>query len=230
MGDSHALLFAPTRPPVRLSEAGEVILGRSPSCELPLPSAEASRRHAAVLRHESGWVVRDLGSTNGTFVNGHRLEGEHRLRPGDRIEIGGVPVTFCEVDPALAELGGGSDHSMTIIANRPAAAPAALDGTLEEIPTFALLQMLEMGSKSGCLEIQADDGPVRIWLQNGRPVHAETGKQVGADAAIAIVQLERGRFRFEASPPPAETTIQAALTELLLEATRLADETDRERP
>jgi pSer/pThr/pTyr-binding forkhead associated (FHA) protein len=235
---AQALLLAPPRAPLFLPASGEVVMGRGQSCDLPLPSGEASRRHAAIRAGENHYTLRDLGSTNGTFVNGEPIAGERSLEPGDRIQIGDAVVIFCLVDPALAEAAQPSDNCQTIIVERapalsapvalsaPAApsTPAALEGSIEQIPTFALLQMLELGAQSGCLEVESDDGPYRVWLQNGRPVHAEGPKTAGFEAAKLLIGLERGRFQFEAKPPPSECTLEASVTELLLESCRLFDE------
>ena len=63
----------------------------------------------------------------------------------------------------------------------------SFQGSLAEIPAFAVLQILEMGRKTGCLHTECDDGPGRIWLSDGAPTHAETKLQRGFDAAIAVV-------------------------------------------
>lgn len=65
-----------------------VRVGRSPDCELVLDNLGVSRHHASLLREGDGWVVEDLGSANGTFVNGARVGGRAPLRPGDVIGVG----------------------------------------------------------------------------------------------------------------------------------------------
>lgn len=98
-------------------------------------------------------------------------------------------------------------------------------GDLSEIPTVALLQVLELSSKTGLLQIDWSDGGGRIWLRLGAPVHAETGNQVGFDAAVSIANAASGQFRFEPDVASPEQTIQASVTALLLEAARQIDET-----
>jgi Domain of unknown function (DUF4388)/FHA domain len=230
MGErAPALLFAPPLPPVRLEDGREAVLGRGEGCEVRIDSTGASRRHAVVRAAGGEFRVSDLGSTNGTFVNGRRVDGECALRPGDRIEVGGVPVTFCRVDPTLAAAGSRSGSGdRTVLFDSGTSGPVtALHGRLEEIPAYAVLQMLEMGGKTGLLTLEGDDGPVRLWIVSGRPVHAEAEKTRGQEAAFAGLRLERGAFRFEAGTPPPETTLAASLTELLLEAARLGDEEKR---
>jgi S1-C subfamily serine protease len=74
-------------------------LGRDPQSDLPLDpnqDLDASTRHAAVVRTGDRFVVRDLGSRNGTFVNGHRITGDTELKGGDRLRFGpqGPEVEF----------------------------------------------------------------------------------------------------------------------------------------
>jgi pSer/pThr/pTyr-binding forkhead associated (FHA) protein/S1-C subfamily serine protease len=79
-------------------------LGRHPTCDLafdPEKDAEVSARHAAVFRHGPGYVVRDLGSTNGTWVNGTRVRGDRSLEPGDLIRLG---VKGPEIEFAVEEV------------------------------------------------------------------------------------------------------------------------------
>jgi hypothetical protein len=223
-----AFLLAPPLPPVRLEGAREAVLGRGEECDVRVDSGQASRRHAAVRPAAGEYLVRDLGSTNGTFVNGERVAGERLLQPGDRILVGDVSVTFCRMEPAAAARGtatAAGDRTMLFEATAPS---AALGGRLEEIPSYAVLQMLEMGGKSGLLTFEGDQGTVRIWLVDGRPVHAETEKTRGEEAAFAGLRLQHGSFRFEAGPSAPETTLAASLTELLLEAARQRDEEARQ--
>jgi len=217
------MLFLPPLPPVQLRIGEMVTIGRSRSCDLSLRSPDASRRHAEILLAASGWVVRDLDSTNGTFVNGERVT-ERALQPGDRIEIGSDAITFCEVGVELDRVdASASGEAQTMMVERPALGES-FQGSLAEIPPFAVLQILEMGRKTGCLDTDTDDGPGRIWLVDGAPTHAETKLLRGFDAAIAVVHAVAGRFRFEPGAHAPERTIEASVTELLLEASRLLDE------
>ncbi|MBN2248703.1 MAG: DUF3662 domain-containing protein [Coriobacteriia bacterium] len=65
----------------------EVLVGRLAECQIHIADANVSRRHAAFMRLDRGWAIADLGSTNGTRVNGRSIE-RARLRDGDVIEIG----------------------------------------------------------------------------------------------------------------------------------------------
>ena len=65
-----------------------VLIGRNPECTLVLSDDFASGRHARVYRDGDGWVIDDLGSTNGTFVAGNRIVQQVLIGEGVRIRIG----------------------------------------------------------------------------------------------------------------------------------------------
>jgi hypothetical protein len=76
--------------------AGErLTIGRSRECELVVDDPNVSRQHAEVRKTIEGWMVVDLGSTNGVKVNGKRVK-EEVLRPGDKITLGLVDLEFGE--------------------------------------------------------------------------------------------------------------------------------------
>ena len=66
----------------------EIIIGRDTNADIVINIAEISRRHTRFRFEGGGFLVEDLGSTNGTFVNGQRLTGPHMMRPGDRVKLG----------------------------------------------------------------------------------------------------------------------------------------------
>jgi hypothetical protein len=71
----------------------ELLLGRHLGCDVVLPSVKVSRRHARLVFRDGSWILQDLGSTNGTTVNGMRV-GRCTLEPGDRLVIGGHHLTI----------------------------------------------------------------------------------------------------------------------------------------
>ena len=71
-------------------------IGRKEGSALFLASDGISRNHAEIIRVPEGWLLKDCGSTNGTFVNGKRLTGDHLLRPGDSIKFADVRFEVVE--------------------------------------------------------------------------------------------------------------------------------------
>jgi hypothetical protein len=80
------------RPTVVALGGGEVTFGRDPRCTVPLSDAYASERHARVSPDGDGWVVADLGSTNGTYLNQVKLTSAKPIAPGDQLSIGKTVV------------------------------------------------------------------------------------------------------------------------------------------
>jgi len=74
--------------------AQPVSVGRLPECTIPLPDPNVSRRHCEVRASGSSFIVVDLGSTNGTKVNGARIQGEHTLADGDVVSVGPLSMRF----------------------------------------------------------------------------------------------------------------------------------------
>src|SRR3954469_26057415 len=81
-----ARLLALTEGPDILVSRSLVLVGRHPHCDVRLPSIRVSRRHCCLTEVDAIVIVRDLGSTNGTLINGQRVEAG-RLRPGDELSI-----------------------------------------------------------------------------------------------------------------------------------------------
>ncbi|HXG32079.1 MAG TPA: ATP-binding protein [Bryobacteraceae bacterium] len=105
---------------VRLPER-PLSLGRAQDNDLSFPDdAGLSRWHLRIEPHAEGWTVTDLGSKNGTFVNGVPVAGSQRLVPGDRIRAGGVVITFDAGDLPEARA-----PEMTVSLADALAAPAA---------------------------------------------------------------------------------------------------------
>src|SRR3954447_19721051 len=79
----------------RRIEIGEqpLVIGRVPECDIPLSDPNVSRRHAEIRRQGTGFVVVDLGSTNGTRVNGVRVR-EQMLVDGDELAFGNTRMRF----------------------------------------------------------------------------------------------------------------------------------------
>ena len=78
---------------------GEVMIGRSPDCAVSLLDGEVSRNHARLLVSERGIEAQDLGSTNGTLLNGELFEGTVQLKAGDRLGVGGHVLKLVAMDP-----------------------------------------------------------------------------------------------------------------------------------
>ena len=75
-------------------ETERVTIGRQSGCTVVIRDTNVSREHAQLRRRPNGWTLRDLGSTNGTKLNGVRVDDEQMLADGDVIMLGAIKVTF----------------------------------------------------------------------------------------------------------------------------------------
>jgi predicted component of type VI protein secretion system len=101
----------------------EFIIGRSQTCHLCAGSTAISRQHAAIVREDNRVTVKDLGSRNGTLLNGVRIEGEHELVSGDEIIVG--PLKFMvAITPGIANAKRAKVKSVAEAVTRTADAPA----------------------------------------------------------------------------------------------------------
>lgn len=100
-------------------------IGRGETCDITLESGFVSRRHCRVARTAAGFVLADVGSRNGTSVNGRPLGGEHLLVSGDAVTVGDYTLMF--IDPAY--------HSaeFTIPQETGAGAPISCDAATREV-------------------------------------------------------------------------------------------------
>ncbi|HUP61751.1 MAG TPA: SpoIIE family protein phosphatase [Thermoanaerobaculia bacterium] len=87
----YSPLFSPTR---HALEGSAVSIGRASDCSIPIKDRYLSRKHAEIIAVGNTWVLKDLGSANGTYLNGARVEHDQTLRPGDRIRLGDTEIVF----------------------------------------------------------------------------------------------------------------------------------------
>ena len=106
----------PRTPALVLPLRTSVVVGRSRDCGCVLRDATVSRRHALLLHVEGTWWLRDLGSTNGTYVNGSLVVDDVEVRPGDVVSFGAATYQ-------LASTAGSRRRTQRVAPS--AAAPAA---------------------------------------------------------------------------------------------------------
>ncbi|MFM7137444.1 MAG: FHA domain-containing protein [Planctomycetota bacterium] len=163
----------------------KLLIGRAEECDVRPLSEEVSRRHAAVIVGPADVWVEDLGSRNGTFVNGNRIEAKTKLADGDMIRVGSLELRVSCTSPAAGSGGEGeisrwlmaddqaaatSDTTKSVAAATPApgdsaessfvggleAASAAPDGSaVRSSATISLQDLKDAKSKPGTLPGQA---------------------------------------------------------------------------
>src|SRR4051812_43509624 len=108
------------------------LIGRAKECALRAGSEAISRRHCAIIRRDTGWTVRDLGSRNGTHVNDEKIATEVPLKPGDELRVG--PLIF-----RIAE----RESSVPAPAGIPPLAPATADKQRKQPPVKNVADVVE---------------------------------------------------------------------------------------
>ncbi len=170
----------------------QTLVGRE-SRALPLSDNTVSRRHCELLPQQPGgeWILKDLGSSNGTYVNGLRVDYKYNLKVGDQIRVGrtlmafgaqpgvnrvaGTNVTLSDeasgMDSAIMHTVGGNDDSMVLAVPEPAAAAMSnlkllyrLNATLGG--SFTLDQVLEVVMDLVFAHVKADRGII-LMQQEG---------------------------------------------------------------
>jgi phosphoserine phosphatase RsbU/P len=87
----YSPLFSPFRQPL---QGPAVSIGRASDCSIPIKDRYLSRKHAEIIANGNAWVLKDLGSANGTYLNGSRVERDEQLKTGDRIRLGDTEIVF----------------------------------------------------------------------------------------------------------------------------------------
>ena len=108
-------------------EGDQITVGRDSTNEIVINDAEVSRRHARLTFQGGKYVLEDLGSTNGTFVNGQRLAGPRVLKPGEVVSFGEQIVLVFEATSFV-------DAGATVVSPRAAAAVPSVQRPLTPPP------------------------------------------------------------------------------------------------
>lgn len=210
-----------------LADNTEVIIGRSSELDMVLVEDMVSRKHAKIITREGEIYIMDLGSTNGTFINGERIK-KARVNEGDRILIGTSIVKVIASNDAALD----SARGMPQLAESDSAKSSTMSGSIREVPLPDLLQLFSTSKKSGVLDIRgANEG--QIFLRKGRVYYAlvDGNHDLGPQKALfRMIAWDDGDFALNS---PSEDEVPFELDEstegLIMEAMRQTDELARIR-
>jgi ABC transport system ATP-binding/permease protein len=176
----------------------EYDLGRSEANSIRLTDRNVSRQHATLSKNGSGWVIRDLDSYNGTYVNGVRVNGEQHLRHGDLVQLGDYRIELI-------------DEALTSAVTSPAPLPGRPPGS-QPLHTRPNRLVMVVGPTPGAefpLEVErftigrSEDATISINHSSVSRLHAElislgngryevVDKQSANGVRINGVELKRG--------------------------------------
>ncbi len=209
-----------------LTEGTTIVVGRSSDLDMVLVEEMVSRKHARIELRGGVVHIEDLGSTNGTFINGERIQ-HASLREGDRVLIGTSILKLVSIEHP----GGPSQNLQKLaketVRHEKTSQSTRMSGNLEEIPLPDLMQLFGTSRKTGVLVIHSQEVG-RIHLKGGLVHYASIDSRPGllpVKAAYRMLAWTQGTFSLEpaASSEPAggiELTAQA----LLMEGFRQLDE------
>jgi hypothetical protein len=212
-----------------LTEGVPVVVGRSSDLDMVLVEEMVSRRHAHIEMKAGVVHVEDLGSTNGTFVNGERVQ-KASLTEGDRLLIGTSILKLVAVEDAAP----GSRRNLQKVAfgketvrSSGTGTAARMTGNLEEIPLPDLMQLFGTSRKDGTLVIHSNKVG-RLHLRKGEIVDAsiDSSALTPAKAAYRMLGWTVGSFALEPEDPSMQRRIQLSAHAYLMEGFRQQDEMD----
>jgi len=178
-----------------------------------------SRNHAEVFYKNGAPWIRDLGSHNGTVVDGATVEGVQRLRVGARIELHDHAFLLYDAPAECPEELATQFGHETCTSHAPPVA-VSFRGLLDQLDLPTVLRALEGTSQSGVLSLVLAKGQKgKVGVRLGRPVWAKLGGLRDEPALIALLRAPNlGRFEFENSNPGYEKPVLRPLDALLLDA------------
>jgi len=218
-----------------LREGQQIVVGRSSDLDMVLVEEMVSRKHARIEMKNGVITIEDLGSTNGTFVNGEKIQ-RAKLREGDRVLIGTSILKLVPATPGAESRRGPESMRRQGQRQRGAANDAPrMTGNLEEIPLPDLLQLFGTSRKSGVLIIRSHPRVGRIYLKDGVLRHCEIEGQPELKSLKAVYRLLTWTTGFFELDPPDEARtfdepLDATAQEVLMEGFRQQDELNELRP
>jgi len=218
-----------------LKENREIVIGRSSELDMVLVEDMVSRNHARISTADGEISIQDLGSTNGTFVNGEKVK-EATLKEGDRVLIGTSIIKLIDAKDMGETKSSPVNRAVSpsVSQRRTLSGGSSMVGTIDEIPLPDLLQLLSTSKKSGVLEIEGDKGLGRIYLRTGQVYYASIDENYDIGPRKAFYRMviwETGTF--ELAPPDDKEFLESledSVEGLLMESMRQLDEIRRLQP
>jgi pSer/pThr/pTyr-binding forkhead associated (FHA) protein len=202
-----------------LPDGRELVWGRMSVANVVISDDKTSRRHASVTVASGQVSVQDLGSRNGTYINGERITKE-TLKPGDHLAVGDCVLVLVTIELPTLEAGTRAGNTV--------ATSERFRGSLREIPLVDLLQMLATARKSGLLVLRAGNETGRVFLEEGHVYYACMEDWLEVDPHKVLYRLlawTSGTFALEKSDVrPFANPITESTDALLLEGMRQLDE------
>ena len=210
----------------------QLIIGRSSELDIVLVEDMVSRKHAKITLNAGKITIEDLGSTNGTFVNGEKVKTS-RLKEGDRILVGTSILKLVKAGANAVELSDAQvkqNLEQVAVVQSQRQTKTAMTGKIEEVPLPDLLQLFHTSKKNGVLVVN-NQQEAKIYLRQGKVYYAviNDNHDLGPQKSFnRIITWEVGEF--ELRPPDNQefmTELDESTEHLLMDALRQLDELRR---
>ena len=208
----------------------EIVVGRSSDLEMVLVEDMVSRKHARIFWETDQVEIEDLGSTNGTFVNGEKIK-RATLKEGDRVLIGTSILKVIANERPVAttiNIERSKESLESAAAAQRTSVRTTMSGAIDEIPLPDLLQLLSSSKKTGVLVVRGDEGAGSIHLRKGQAYFAVIDDRIDVSPLKTIFRLltwVKGSFDFDAGEAATfPTEIDLSVPEILMEGLRQIDE------
>jgi pSer/pThr/pTyr-binding forkhead associated (FHA) protein len=232
-GDAHPKQFALVcfpLDPVPVQPERVLTIGRSKQNDLILPVGMVSRNHSRIQWNGSAFVIEDLGSSNGTFVNETEVKSRD-LSDGDEIKIGPYNLTFRSYTGDINMLKGGGTEALDVTQNitrrEILEKSSTFSGTIGEMRLDEVFQLVEFNKKTGTLHVKSGDKKGTFYFREGQILDGDFHNSRGVTAVARSLSLQTGDFSFLAGDPTVEQTIFQGTGKIVLDAMRKLDELDR---
>ena len=205
-----------------------IIVGRSSDLDMVLVEDMVSRKHARITMQQDQIWIEDLGSTNGSFVNGEKIK-RARLKEGDRVLIGTSILKVIAGEGARADSTDAKRDLENVAAARRNTQARTMSGSIEEVPLPDLLQLFGTSKKSGVLVIRTEsDDTGKIYMRKGVIYYASINDLEDVPPMKSIFRMltwQKGLFDLDPADErefPNELTV--SVQEVLMEGLRQLDE------
>ncbi len=217
-----------------LSDTFRVSLGRHHTNDVQLRSSRVSNHHAEILNEVDGLMLRDMGSTNGTYVNDEAIRLQ-RIKTGDRIRVGNFQITVRLIprgrvaseiaNPfSVGTIGNILPFQRNVSATHLTVSRERLDATLPD-----LLMQLAAHNTTAMVVIRNQNEAGRIYVDKGQIIHCEAGAVRKAKALHRVLAQQKGRYEIPEFPADASvpTTIAGQTDLIVLEAMQQIEALER---
>lgn len=210
------LLEFPNKPILLLPE-NTYYIGRDEDNTIPINSTFVSRKHTSIFYEKGAFYVKDLGSTNGTFLNSKKIE-KSILNDGDQIGVGDRIYVYHQ-RPKNFDLIEIDDNSSTKISDKIAVSrKGQMSGNFDEYTILELLQYLSTRNRTGALLIRCqDDSDGLIEFREGHIEHSFYQGLKGEESLQKIVESKLSQFQFDPKHKTDMISIDKTTTNLFLD-------------